>query len=815
MADAWKEAFDAVQQQRSFGDLNALCDVGSDADPNVSLAWDGAFLTPLFVAAWLRLDDHIPQLLALGADPARQCLFQGLLCGPLHAAALQGDVQTLNSLLDAACDPSVTAETSSLEGAESTASSFMGCNALHCLVIRDVFYEEVFRTLMRRGIRVSAPLQTRDGKEVQGLSLPSRLGNKEATEQRLDNVLGEEVRGIVDHCSTTASVLNDFLEAGASLRKERHTVGYRFIKDVDFELALDGGGDGVTALLYAAREGRSAAVRLLLYAGADATRRAATDIDLDAEGRRVRLQTQALHLAALRGDVKLVEDLVFFGVPVESLCEGCVLRTGSDDVVETWSGLNCIHLAVLQQRPDTIEHLLRCDCDIEAQAVSEKASEGSPPLIMTPLMLAVHLESVHCVAELLNRGAIVGDTVRAKALASKTLQEMFGGPSAVSFEDWLSAMLTGEPALQGLIDRRTDLSRTLDFPIALAASPDTMVAHRLASPDLVARIEKNLARVPTQLRDLRPVHLACILQQPWVLGMLVDAGATIVEVPCCREVALNDTMARDLAPELEDVQLDALFLCARVGSLQMIELLSQEPQFALDVRKEVPLLPDLTPAFYPRAGGDCVLTWAWCRLSPLELALLHGNVDAAVLLARLGADLLHASDHVAVRPPSHYSVTDGCFRGLTPLHICALMGRGAAGNEASSADACVATAALLAEAASEESPVEGRQARPSRQTLLRARCTQAWATVESTPTADKEAWLWRDLTPLHVAIIMKNTDVAEMLIDASTPETLELSCQCKDVEFGDADRSYSALLLAFERDMKDIHRRIARKFPRC
>ena len=55
--------------------------------------------------------------------------------------------------------------------------------------------------------------------------------------------------------------------------------------------------------------------------------------------------------------------------------------------------------------------------------------------------------------------------------------------------------------------------------------------------------------------------------------------------------------------------------------------------------------------------------WAWRGLSPMALALLHGRGDMALLLARLGADLLKPLDHIAVEAPKHYSVTDNCFRG--------------------------------------------------------------------------------------------------------------------------------------------------------
>lgn len=198
-----------------------------------------------------------------------------------------------------------------------------------------------------------------------------------------------------------------------------------------------------------------------------------------------------------------------------------------------------------------------------------------------------------------------------------------------------------------------------------------------------------------------------------------------------------------------------------------------------------------------------MLTWAWCRLGSLELALLHRRLDMVVLLIRLGARLLHTVDHVAIRPPSHYSITDMCFRGLSPLHICALL------------DYRVAAAALLNEASGDESPVvTGEHPRPQRQALLSACCVQGWATVDTESSPEKEPWLWKDITPLHLSLIRKNYDVAELLIDASSPATLGMLCLSRD-STGSDERSYSALLLAYEHGQKDLHRRIAKRFPNC
>lgn len=423
---------------------------------------------------------------------------------------------------------------------------------------------------------------------------------------------------------------------------------------------------------------------------------------------------------------------------------------------------------------------------------------------VSPLHLAVLLGDIHCASALLTCGAILDEGARAEGLNDSLFCEMFGGPPVVGLEDWIAALLTNEAAVQDLIDRKTDLSRALNWPEAGVAP--LLERHRLASPELVARLVKTLDEVPTVLHGVCPVHLACLFQQPWALRMLADAGAPIADSSPCSESLQNMVGT----PGLDSMPLDLIFLSARVGSLKMLELLSQEPSFGLDVRRELPLVPDLTPPFFPKrtpveadsaGAGTTDPVWAWCHLGPLELALLHRRVDVAVLLVRLGADLLHRIDHVAIQPPNHYSITDACFRSLTPLHLCALLDQRAA-----------ATALLNDTCEDKGEVVPNEHARPQRQALLSATCVQAWATVETDGDPAKEPWLWRDLTPLHMAIIWKSYDVAELLVDVSTSKTLALPCIYKDMS-GDSERSFSTLLLAFERDLTSLHRKIAKKFP--
>eukprot|EP00928_Gymnodinium_smaydae_P031883 TRINITY_DN23254_c0_g6_i3.p1 TRINITY_DN23254_c0_g6~~TRINITY_DN23254_c0_g6_i3.p1 ORF type:complete len:843 (-),score=181.85 TRINITY_DN23254_c0_g6_i3:108-2573(-) len=816
---AWQQAFQALRDRHSFDELNELLARGGDvATVNSAIEWDGEFLTPLFVAALLGLDDYIPRLVAAGADLGAQCLHQGFLCTALHGAALLGNSESLCALLDAAVDPNIGAETSTLAGDAARpglAEPLSECSALHVMVLADVFSEEVFRLLLSRGTRLARPCRSAaaSGELVSGLELPGRLGNKAATEENLDRVLGEEVMHVLRTCPR-AEELNALLELASKLKRDSGgKTAYRFARDVDCE--IDDSSD--TAMLYAAKVGNCAAARLLLYAGAEPLRRRRRALEIEYADTRLALQeVQALHLAALRGDRRMLEELTFFGISPHETCEGTVVAS---DPTERLTGLTSLHLAVLNKDHSAILPLLAVRCD--PQAAARRCGNGMPDETVTPMHMAVIVGDLRCASTLMDAGVAIDDGAKTAALKTDHFREMFGGEAAVGLEDWLRAFLTGEAELQRLLEQRTDLSRPLAWP---RNASELLVRHRLAGQELIERLSRALDEARTELRDVRPVHLACLLQQPWAVALLADAGAPVgAALPPCleapRRLAVGEASVGDSIQAA--IQLDEGLLCVRVGGLSMLEYLSSEPRFAFDARRELgPLVPDLTPAFYPwscdtgmaASEGDggasaAAPTFAWCHLAPLELAILHRRVDVAVLLVRLGADLTHTTDHVSIGPPSHYSVTQNCFRGLTPLHLCALLA-----NDGGLA----ATIALLGEAAHDRGEVvPGEHPRPPRRALLVATCVQAWATVDSKGGPEDEPWLWRDLTPLHLAIISKNYAVAEALVDASTPEVLAALCVSRDVTGDGAERSFSALLLAYERGLKDLHRRIARKFPTC
>jgi len=246
---AWARALRAVQDEANFAPLNELLESpgeGGAPTPGLgaSIEWDGAFLTPLFVAVLLRLDDHLPRFLALGADPGVQCFYEGFLCCAVHAAAMRGDQATLHALLKAKCSPHALAETSTMCGgtpcgAETFGGGLTDCNALHVLVARDRWDPEVFRLLLRAGVRLTAPCRTREGAELSGLQLPGRLGNRQVTESRLDDLVGEEVQCLL-RAPRSAVALNDFLDLGMRLKREPGC-SYRFCRDVDFALASRSG----------------------------------------------------------------------------------------------------------------------------------------------------------------------------------------------------------------------------------------------------------------------------------------------------------------------------------------------------------------------------------------------------------------------------------------------------------------------------------------------------------------------------------------------------------------------------------------------
>ncbi|CAE7412138.1 unnamed protein product [Symbiodinium sp. CCMP2456] len=360
-ADQWKTAFLQVCLHSDFQPLTELLsqDHESSGINEASIDWEGVFLTPLFVASLLRLEDQLPQLVAAGADPNVQCFYAGLFCSPLHGAALRGDAAVVEALLAAGGDLFAEAEASAVDGeGETLAHTLMGLHALHVLVAKDIYSEEVYRLLMRRGLRLSSCCLQRRGGEIPGLLLPRLLGNQHATEERLDMLLREEVQLII-RSAGLAHELNEFLEVVSALRRD-HDVAYRCASDIDFPIAdpdpesSQSSGrneEPPTALLFAAQAGRCEAVRLLLYAGADATRSMRRVLAMD-DRRMMVLQAQAVQLAVLRSDLVMVEQLLFFDISPDLTCSAKVFDSGDDadqEPCEEWTGLSLLHLVVLSR----------------------------------------------------------------------------------------------------------------------------------------------------------------------------------------------------------------------------------------------------------------------------------------------------------------------------------------------------------------------------------------------------------------------------------------------------------------------------------
>merc|ERR1712232_1091481 len=116
--------------------------------------------------------------------------------------------------------------------------------------------------------------------------------------------------------------------------------------------------------------------------------------------------------------------------------------------------------------------------------------------------------------------------------------------------------------------------------------------------------------------------------------------------------------------------------------------------------------------------------------------------------------------------------------------------------------------AIINEVAEGHQPMmPGVPAPPPLHDLLTATCAMCWATVETAGDPEKEPWLWRNLTPLNLAILSKSHDVAELLVDMSSSDSLAVPCAFKDLS-GDAERNFSPLLLAFEHDFTQLHRKI-------
>ncbi|CAK9034610.1 unnamed protein product [Durusdinium trenchii] len=682
------------------------------------------------------------------------------------------------ALIEAKANVEAKAEASAVEGEEDLMHTLTECHALHVMIARDVFCEEVYALLMRAGLRLSAACRNKEGEEISGLLLPRLLGNATATEECLDRLLGEEVQLMI-RSPGLAYALNDFLEVLSNLHRD-HEVLYRCARDIDF---LINGPDVAaptgridepppTALLFAAQVGSCEAVRLLLYAGASATQTMRQSVQLG-HG-RLALPAQAVHVACLRGDMVMVEQLLFFGISPDITCSGKVYA--ADDVqaakeLEEWTGLTLVHLTVLSRNYDLVPTLLQMDCFLETSA---KRHVGGSSMSVTPLHLAVLLEDAKGCSSLMDHGAEVGEAVRQAAFARRSLREMFGGSSPIGLEDWVTAILQGPETLRSLLDQRTNPNKAFTWPRDFESAKDLLENKSLSSPELTERL-KTLSTGRSYFEGVRPVQLAILFDQPWALQLLLEAGAAFEGV--VREVVLD-------APEdplLQGMDLDPLMLCVRAGTLDMLEFLDQQ-QLLPDVNTKLGLVPDITPPFWPWKGQGNQLLWAWRGLTPLALAVLHHRADVALLLIRLGADMLMPLDHIAIEVPKHYSIADNCFRGLTPLHLCALL------------DLDAIALAFVGEGSGDVPLVFPNEKRPPQfKELLGATCQQLWATLESDGNPEKEPWLWHDLTPLHLAIIVKNYVTAEVLIEASTPDTLDILCSRKDVE-NDSEISYNRLI---------------------
>jgi len=300
-------------------------------------------------------------------------------------------------------------------------AEFSALNPLHLLIIRDLFDEGIYRLLLSRGTKLSSVCKAADGAEVCGLVLPKRVSLSSVTPEKLDTVIGEEVK----HTFRTrrfANALNTFLELGPMLKTEGLGTAYRFVKDVDFRFPASSVEAGIpslddettTMLNYAADVGNFEAMRLLLYSGADislTTRKSLYHLP----GQEMVIEACALHMAALREDLKTLDTLVTFGVEATRTCRAFVRPAGTpnmhNDLVtssERWEGLTLLHLAVLVGCPTMMSHLIKVECDVNAVAYRHTMKEGAEESLatgVTPLYLAVMRSDVRCTSALLDLGA--------------------------------------------------------------------------------------------------------------------------------------------------------------------------------------------------------------------------------------------------------------------------------------------------------------------------------------------------------------------------------------------------------------------------
>jgi ankyrin repeat protein len=210
--------------------VRGLSKLGADVN-----ATDAMERTPLMYAATNGHTETVKALLAAGADPKRTGVWMSLTA--LHMAASQGDVDSVRAILAAGAD-------------RDARDSFQG-TPLMCAAYAS--YPDVVQALLDAGA---------------GVNLANKFGQTPLALAAMSDDLAV-VKALVAHGAQVSADGPSPLMSAASWDNIRVT---EFLLGAGAKIdATD--ATGQTALMWAARDGREAAVQLLLNSGADPARR--------------------------------------------------------------------------------------------------------------------------------------------------------------------------------------------------------------------------------------------------------------------------------------------------------------------------------------------------------------------------------------------------------------------------------------------------------------------------------------------------------------------------------------------------------------
>lgn len=353
----------------------------------------------------------------------------------------------------------------------------------------------------------------------------------------------------------------------------------------DVDVAAQGAGEGVTALMIAVHRGKSAVVKQLLAAGADVNRREISN------------ERTALHYATQKGHTDIVTLL---------------LKAGADTTAVDLLGHSPINLAARTNHSEIVtiiqkfvqekldSELLHAAKRRKGERMRQLLAAGASPNSQdssgnTALIWAANRGFLDAVSELLKRGAQVN---------AKNKQ----GSSALT-----EAALSGSAAVvRVLLDNDAD-------PMVVASDGSTAL-HRAARRGIAEVVEELLIHVQV---DKQAVDEAALNKNGAALRSLLNkaregkygmslfqAAAYIGSVPAVRLYLEKDALAVD-----EEHEVSALLLAAQEGHVDIVRTLADG---GADTERG-------------DAAGKTPLHWAACEGYPFvvrELLRLKAKVDS-------------------------------------------------------------------------------------------------------------------------------------------------------------------------------------------